>query len=119
METSLPALRGPEASITNYVEQSKAKDSDLETFYNSVVLKKHIWDAKRARDNEFKLVAKRLLKLIGGTPGAKRDPDNKVVIGIGLGEFSSNSRLSSLHTAFSACFIQIVSKCACLYPPFH
>ncbi|KAI7829671.1 hypothetical protein BC939DRAFT_441435 [Gamsiella multidivaricata] len=107
METNLPALHGPEASIANHVEQSKVKESDLETFYNNVALKKHLWDAKRARDREFKLVAERLLEMIGGTPGKKRDRDNKVVIGIGLGEFSSTSRLSSLHTAFSAYFVQL------------
>ncbi|KAF9178231.1 hypothetical protein BGZ50_007958, partial [Haplosporangium sp. Z 11] len=107
METNLPALRGAEASITNYVEQSKVVESILETFYNNVTLKRHQWDAKRARDKEFQLVAKRLLKMIGGNPGRKRDQDDKVIIGIGLGEFSSTSRLSSLHTAFSKYFVQL------------
>ncbi|KAF9348418.1 hypothetical protein BGX26_000173 [Mortierella sp. AD094] len=45
--------------------------------------------------------------MVGGTPGQKRDEKNKVIIGIGLGEFSSTSRLSSLHTAFSAYFVQL------------
>ncbi|KAG0048072.1 hypothetical protein BGZ83_006918 [Gryganskiella cystojenkinii] len=76
-------------------------------FYNNVVLKKHQWDAERATKKEFRLVAKRLLEMVGGTPGAKRNNDNKVIIGIGLGEFGSNSRLSSLHTAFSAYFVQL------------
>ncbi|KAF9348825.1 hypothetical protein BGX26_012798 [Mortierella sp. AD094] len=105
IESNLLPLRGPEASITEYVKQSKVVESDLEAFYNSVTLKKHQWDAERARDKEFKLVAKRLLELVGGTPGAKRDGKNKVIIGIGLGEFSSTSRLSSLHTAFSKYFM--------------
>ncbi|KAG0347646.1 hypothetical protein BGZ54_004853, partial [Gamsiella multidivaricata] len=107
VESNLPPLRGPDSSITKFVKESKDKESDLDTFYNSVVLKKHNWDARRARDQEFKLVAKRLLEMVGGTPGAKRDDKNKVIIGIGLGEFSSNSRLSSLHTAFSTYFIQL------------
>ncbi|KAI7816405.1 hypothetical protein BC939DRAFT_469238 [Gamsiella multidivaricata] len=100
METNLPALRGPEASIANH-------ESDLKTFYDNLVLKEHLWDDKRARDREFKLAAERLLKMIGGTPGKKRDNDNKVVISIRLGEFSSTPRLSSLHTAFSAYFVQL------------
>ncbi|KAG0292900.1 hypothetical protein BGZ97_005482 [Linnemannia gamsii] len=106
-ETNLPPLRGPDASITEYVKQSSVVESDLEAFYNNITLKKHQWDSKRARDREFKLLAKRLLVLVGGTPGAKRDSSNKVVIGIGLGDFSSNSRLSSLHTAFCKYFVQL------------
>jgi hypothetical protein len=109
-ETNLPPLRGPDASITEYVKQSSVVESDLEAFYNNITLKKHQWDSKRARDREFKLLAKRLLVLVGGTPGAKRDSSNKVVIGIGLGDFSSNSRLSSLHTAFCKYFVQLVSS---------
>ncbi|KAF8950293.1 hypothetical protein BGZ52_003017 [Haplosporangium bisporale] len=107
IESNLPPLRGPEASVTKYVKESKVVESDLEAFYNNTTLKRHQWDAKRARDKEFKLVAKRLLELVGGTPGAKRDDKNKVIIGIGLGEFSSTSRLSSLHTAFSKYFMQL------------
>ncbi|KAG0346311.1 hypothetical protein BGZ54_005263, partial [Gamsiella multidivaricata] len=95
METNLQALR------------VKVKESDLKTFYDNLVLKEHLWDDKRARDREFKLAAERLLKMIGGTPGKKRDNDNKVVISIRLGEFSSTPRLSSLHTAFSAYFVQL------------
>ncbi|KAK3820509.1 MAG: hypothetical protein J3R72DRAFT_502378 [Linnemannia gamsii] len=64
-ETNLPPLRGPEASIIEYVKQSSVVESDLETFYNNVTLKKHQWDAKRARDQEFELVGKRLLELVG------------------------------------------------------
>lgn len=109
-ETNLPPLRGPDASITEYVKQSNVVESDLEAFYNNITLKKHQWDSKRARDREFKLLAKRLLDLVGGTPGAIRDSSNKVVIGIGLGDFSSNSRLSSLHTAFYKYFVQLVSS---------
>ncbi|KAF8920937.1 hypothetical protein BGZ58_004215, partial [Dissophora ornata] len=41
------------SSITKFVKESKNKGSDLGTFYNSGVLKKHEWDARRARDQEF------------------------------------------------------------------
>ncbi|KAG9069912.1 hypothetical protein KI688_009237 [Linnemannia hyalina] len=106
-ETNLPPLRGPEALIIEYVKRSRVVESDLDAFYNNVTLKKHQWDAKRARDQEFKLVGKRLLELVGGTPGAKRDSKNKVIIGVGLGEFSSSPRLPSLHTAFLKYFVQL------------
>ncbi|KAF9274645.1 hypothetical protein BGZ74_004285 [Mortierella antarctica] len=98
---------GASASITKYVKESKTVEVELETFYNSIILKKHKWDAQRARDKEFKLIAKRLLKMVSGTPGQKRDEKNKVIIGIGLGEFSSTSQLSSLHSAFAAYFMQL------------
>ncbi|KAG0312601.1 hypothetical protein BG000_006183, partial [Podila horticola] len=52
------------------------------------------------------MVANRLLELVGGSLGAKRDDENKVVIGIGLGKFSSKMRLSSLHDSFQAYFVQ-------------
>jgi hypothetical protein len=109
-ESNLPPLRGPHASITEYVKQSSVVESDLEAFYNNTTLKKHQWDAKRARDQEFKLVGRRLLGLVGGVPGVKRESSNKVIIGVGLGDFSSTSRLSSLHTAFSKYFVQLVSS---------
>ncbi|KAG0014587.1 hypothetical protein BGZ82_001717, partial [Podila clonocystis] len=107
IETDLPALRGSAASIAKYVKDSKVVELELETFYNSIVLKKHKWDAQRARDKEFELIAKRLLKMVGGNPGRKRDKKDKAIIGIGLGEFSPTSRLSSLHSAFSTYFMQM------------
>ncbi|KAG0366462.1 hypothetical protein BGX24_003679 [Mortierella sp. AD032] len=99
------AVEGQKHRSSN-IKQSCATELNLETFYN-VTLKKHRWDAKRARDQEFELVGKRLLELVGGTPGVKRDSNNKVIIGIGLGEFSSNSWLSSLHTEFCKYFVQL------------
>lgn len=49
--------------------------------------------------------------------GAKRDKDNKVIIGIGLGQFSSKIRLSSLHESFQPYFVQKVSYgWTCPYP---
>ncbi|KAF9138281.1 hypothetical protein BG015_002437 [Linnemannia schmuckeri] len=71
-----------------------------------MILKKHKWNAKKARTQEYRLVADRLLQLVGGSTGAKRDKDNKVVIGVGLGKFSSKIRLSSLHESFQSYFTQ-------------
>jgi hypothetical protein len=42
--------------------------------------------------------------------GAKRKENNKVVIGVGLGKFSSKIRLSSLHESFKSYFVQRVSQ---------
>ncbi|KAG0352180.1 hypothetical protein BGZ54_002909, partial [Gamsiella multidivaricata] len=48
----------------------------------------------------------RLLKLIGGSIGRKREEANKVVIEVGLGKFSTKARLSSLHESFQSYFVQ-------------
>jgi hypothetical protein len=78
-------------------------------FDGSVVLKKHKWNARKARAEEYRLIANRPLQLVGGSTGAKRDEDNKVVIDVGLGKFSSKIRLSSLHESFQSYFVQKVS----------
>ncbi|KAF8937822.1 hypothetical protein BGZ58_002090 [Dissophora ornata] len=52
--------------------------------------------------------ADRLLKLVGGSIGAKRKEENMVIIALGLGKFGSSARLSSLHTAFFWFFVQLL-----------
>ncbi|KAF9272046.1 hypothetical protein BGZ88_005271, partial [Linnemannia elongata] len=108
IERDLPASRGPDGSLTRYLNQLKDVESILSSFYTDMVLKKNQWNARRTRDEEFNLMATHLLSMIGGTLGARRDPNNKVIIGIGLGEFSTTSRLTSLHTVFAKYFVQLV-----------
>lgn len=110
IESSLPHRHGPEASIRGYITREKEVEHDLGQFYGNVVLKKHKWNARKARMEEYRLIANRLLQLIGGTMGAKRDAENKVIIGIGLGQFSSKNRLSSLHESFKSYFVKKVSR---------
>jgi len=110
IETSLPAYHGPDASISEYTARVHEVQAQLDSFYGNVVLKKHRWNAKKAHDEEYRLIANRLLELVGGSLGAKRKESNKVVIGVGLGQFSSRIRLSSLHESFKSYFIQRVSK---------
>ncbi|KAF9402069.1 hypothetical protein BGX21_011368 [Mortierella sp. AD011] len=43
--------------------------------------------------------------MVGGSIGAKKKDEDKVVIDIGLGDFKSKSRLSSLHGTFMAYFV--------------
>ncbi|KAF9080153.1 hypothetical protein BGX23_002572, partial [Mortierella sp. AD031] len=105
-ETSLPRRHGPEASIRDYTARVKEVKDDLDSFYGSVVLKKHKWNARKARTEEYRLIANRLLQLVGGSLGAKRQANDKVVIGVGLGQFSCKTRLSSLHESFQSYFVQ-------------
>ncbi|KAF9943841.1 hypothetical protein BGZ65_000123, partial [Modicella reniformis] len=111
-EDSPAATEGPDTSISNYVtELSRGRrEEQLDRFYNgnNSLYKRHKNDAKKAKDAEYAIITDRLLNMVGGNIGRKRQPDDKVVIGIGLGKFSSDSRLSSLHTSFQEYFVQKV-----------
>ncbi|KAG0350381.1 hypothetical protein BGX24_008152, partial [Mortierella sp. AD032] len=69
--------------------------------------KRHGWDAERAREAEFKVVANRLLGLVGGSIGAKREEGNNVVIGIGIGQFACKTGLPSVHGSFMSFFVRL------------
>ncbi|KAK3845095.1 MAG: hypothetical protein J3R72DRAFT_49818 [Linnemannia gamsii] len=107
IESQLPALCGEGASVVAYLAEVDKFQDQLDNFYNgnNDIYMKHEWDAKRARDQEFKVVANRLLGVVGGSIGCKRKDDNMVVIGIGLGDFSSKTRLTSLHGSFISYFV--------------
>ncbi|KAF9197385.1 hypothetical protein BGZ49_002208, partial [Haplosporangium sp. Z 27] len=110
IESDLPAVRGDSSSISNYFEEFGKVEERLREFYDGDknIVKRHQWDARKARDTEYTKITSRLFKLIGGSIGQKRDVSNKVVIGIGLGEFSSTMRLSSLHQTLLSYFVQKV-----------
>jgi hypothetical protein len=111
-EGHLPPVRGVNSSIESYFEKFKEVGGKLSEFYSDerYLVKRHLWDTKRARDLEFQRVADSLFKLVGGSLGQKRDDSNKVVIGVGLGKFSSRIRLTSLHGSFMSYFIQKVNE---------
>ncbi|GJJ75410.1 putative transposase [Entomortierella parvispora] len=110
IESELPPLSGENASISTYFTHLRRNEERLNSFYNgnNHIFKSHNFDQRRARMEEFKTIANSILKLIGGSVGAKRRADRMVVIGIGLGEFGSNNRLSSLHESFLAYFINLL-----------
>ncbi|OAQ22580.1 hypothetical protein K457DRAFT_295811 [Linnemannia elongata AG-77] len=64
---------------------------------------------RRARQAEYQAIAESLLGIVGGSLG-RRVEDNKstdpILIGVGLGQFASKSRLSSLHSTFLSYFVQ-------------
>ncbi|KAI8357054.1 hypothetical protein B0O80DRAFT_99820 [Mortierella sp. GBAus27b] len=109
IESSLPPLRGNEGSVQEYVKSLQEVEEHLDSFYNSNnTVKKHRWNARRARDEEFRRIADSLLRMVGGSIGRKRADEDKVVIAVGLGQFSSKARLSSLHESFQSYFVQLV-----------
>ncbi|KAG0074672.1 hypothetical protein BGZ93_004413, partial [Podila epicladia] len=66
IECRLPALRGEDRSIYNYVKDLELVQDRLETFYNGDY-KRHAWDAKKALEAEFAVITNRLLKIVGGS----------------------------------------------------
>ncbi|KAF9344737.1 hypothetical protein BGX26_003974 [Mortierella sp. AD094] len=109
IESRLPPLQGPEASVTNYIEKPEQVEDRLSDFYNgnNNRFKKHTWDMKRAKHIEYQAIANSLLKIVGGSIGERRKEGNPVLIGVGLGHFGSSSRLSSLHSSFLSYFVPL------------
>ncbi|KAG0247373.1 hypothetical protein DFQ27_002121, partial [Actinomortierella ambigua] len=120
VESLLPPLRGENAAFGAHMDHRNAYSQVLDEFYNGgdylakkdenakgPLFKKHKWDAKRARKAEFQRIADSLLRMVGGSIGAKRDEDNKVIIGVGLAKFQSTSGLSSLDGTFQSYFVRL------------
>ncbi|KAG0250467.1 hypothetical protein BG011_008324, partial [Mortierella polycephala] len=108
LEYGLPALRGEGASVINYVEELEKVEERLDTFYNgdNMRYKRHKWDAMRAPDTKYAAISNSLLKVVGGNIGQQREDANKVVIAVGLDQFSTKTRFSSLHELFLSFFVQ-------------
>lgn len=113
IETHLPPLRGQDASVIEYVRELEQVEQRLKKFYtgDDHRYQRHRWDMARARQAEYQAIAERLLGIVGGSLG-RRVEDNKdtdpILIGVGLGQFASKSRLSSLHSTFLSYFVQKV-----------
>ncbi|KAK3812844.1 MAG: hypothetical protein J3Q66DRAFT_39280 [Benniella sp.] len=107
IERSLPALRGPNASVANYEHRLQVVGDNLEKFYNesSYAVKRHRWDSQKAHNAEYSIITDKLLKMISGSAGKPRVEANKSIITVGLGQFTSKSRLSSLHSSFLSFFV--------------
>jgi hypothetical protein len=116
IECRLPPLRVQSASIVNYVEELERVERRLKEFYagDDNRFKKHEWDQKRAMQAEHQALSERLLNVVGGSLG-RRVEDNEdkdpVLFAVGLGQFSSNSKLASLHSTFLSYFIRTVTHC--------
>lgn len=117
IESSLPPIKGENASIEQYSQELEKSKEALYEFYsgNNNIVNRNMWDAKKARQREYMKIADSLLKMIGGAIGKKVEKGFPAVIGIGLGQFKSNTRLSSLHESFLSFFVQKVSNCLVLF----
>ncbi|KAG0355766.1 hypothetical protein BGX24_006552, partial [Mortierella sp. AD032] len=111
IESHLPPLRGSASSIIDYVRELQQVEDRLKEFYagDDHEFLKRSWDHTRARQMEYQATAERLLGIVGGSLGRRLEDnrsDDPILIGIGLGQFTSNSRLSSLHSSFLEYFIK-------------
>ncbi|KAG0256544.1 hypothetical protein BGZ95_005465, partial [Linnemannia exigua] len=106
VESSLSSLRGDGASIHLHIEDHDMVENDLDAFYNQSNLRKHKWDACRARQEEFSRVANSLLQMVGGNLGEKRRQDQNVVIMIGLAKFVAMNSPPSLDGSFQDFFVR-------------
>ncbi|ORZ21782.1 hypothetical protein BCR41DRAFT_394554 [Lobosporangium transversale] len=79
-ESSLLPLCGNAASIKEYIDKLVGAETHLSSFYKGRAIKRHRWNAKRARDEEYVQIANRLLNMVGGSVGVKRKESDKVVI---------------------------------------
>ncbi|KAF9284831.1 hypothetical protein BGZ88_009765 [Linnemannia elongata] len=113
IESRLPPLRGQSASIINYVEELEQVETRLKSFYagDDNRFRKHSWDMERAKFAEYQALAERLLNVVGGSLGRRieeNEDKDPILIGVGLGQFSSNTKLSSLHSTFLSYFVKTV-----------
>ncbi|KAG0038024.1 hypothetical protein BGZ82_001267 [Podila clonocystis] len=107
IESKLPPLKGQGASVIKYIQELEMAEKRLLEFYSGSEdqYKRHKWDMERARSFEFQVIADRLFNIVGGSSGCQRDLSNHVLIAVGLGQFSTKSGLSSLHSSFLGYFV--------------
>ncbi|KAF9978802.1 hypothetical protein BGZ75_009899, partial [Mortierella antarctica] len=100
IECRLPPLRGPDADFQQHARVLTECGQQVDEFYNGSRqrFKRQKFDAQKAKHEEFAHITDQILRMVGGTIGERRDPDNKVAIGIGLGQFQSSTGLSARWT---------------------
>ncbi|CAO3571066.1 unnamed protein product [Mortierella alpina] len=110
IESAMPHLRGDGANFHDHAQYRKEHEDHLASFYNG---KRHRFKNISACPEKpgKESMSGSLIRCcvwwdtVGGTIGERRKDEDKVVIGVGLGQFTSTSRLSSLHGTFEAYFI--------------
>lgn len=109
LELRIPPRRGQDADFAAYVEAKRRISSQQKEFYSSARMMSHEYDAMRAHEGEYSKITDQLLRMVGGSLGCRKDPEAKIVIGIGLGNFGPGSGLTSMDQAFASYFIRTVS----------
>ena len=108
--SSLPPLKGPNASFTKYMIRLDEIAPEMDAFFGSKRYSKRLWDLKKAQEAEYSIMTDSLLKMVGGSIGRQIREDERVLIAIGNSNFSSNKGLPSRDGSFLSFFVQTVSR---------
>ncbi|KAF9958693.1 hypothetical protein BGZ70_009115 [Mortierella alpina] len=109
IESNIPSMSGKDADFDELTTYLTKHHIQLHEFYGRRY-QKHLWDSRRAKETEYAAAAEQLLQMVGGTIGEKRRSDNYVLFGIGLGQFSSTSGLTSLHGTFGTYLVKLLRR---------
>jgi hypothetical protein len=98
----------------DYVRELQHVEGRLKAFYagDDHVFQRIQWDHARARQMEYQAMAEGLLGVVGGSLGGRLEDnydDDLISDRDWLGQFMSNSRLSSIHSSFLEYFIKTAS----------
>ena len=91
-----------------HARQAKLAEPALKLFYGSKRFKRLSHDMKKAKRGEFDVATNAILKMANCHIGRKKGEDEQVLFAIGMGDFNTHTRLSSLHTSFATYFINKV-----------
>ena len=118
-EHNVPSTKECTFTASNaYARKVIAVQPVLNSFYGSRRCKRIMHDSTKARRGEYDVATNALLRMADGHIGRKRAPGEDVLFAIGLGNFNTRKRLSSLHTSFAAHFVNKVIAWSLPYTPF-
>ncbi|CAO3676652.1 unnamed protein product [Umbelopsis ramanniana] len=102
-EQSVPGNKDCSFPASNeYASKRLLAQSVLQSFYASKRFKRLAHDQKKARRGEFDVATNAILKMAGTHIGKHKMEKEDVLFAIGLGDFNTRTKLSSLHTSFSS-----------------
>jgi hypothetical protein len=108
-ENAIASLKSHSFSATEtFAKTWICRSSELCKFYIFKMFKQMLADGKRSRRGEFDVATNALLKMIGGHIGKKRVSNEPILFAVGLGDFNTHTKLTSLHTSFERHFINKV-----------
>lgn len=97
MSTSLPYQVSPSSSSRG----TSTVFNRIDSFYRDCWFRRARWNMKRGQTGCLDIAIKRLLRMAGGTEGAKKKPEIKAIFGVGMAQFSGpNSKHTKLLKRF-------------------
>ena len=88
------------AETVPFVQKSGQNPANGPKFYALPRIRRIKNDLKKAGRAEYDIAVNAVLKMVGAHIGRKKRQEEQVLFAIGLGDFSANKNLASLHTSF-------------------